>query len=91
MICSHIESFSRNLENLIHATEQSGLPVQLVLITTERTGPKGKLSALRSVISGNFCLSDDNLEIIQEFTEANKWVDVNPYLACDWGYAYNRL
>ena len=56
MICSHIESSSRDLENLVRSTEQSGLLVQLVLITTERAGPKGKLAALRSVISGNFFL-----------------------------------
>jgi len=57
---------------VIRATEQSGLPVQLVLITTQRTGPKGKLAALHSVISGKFCLSDDNSEIIEEFTEASR-------------------
>ena len=72
MICSHIESSSRSLENVIRATEQSGLPLQLVLITAQRTGPKGKLAALRSVISGKFCLFDDNSEIIEEFTEASR-------------------
>ena len=61
VICNHLVSPFRNLENVIHATGQSGLPVQLVLITTQRTGPKGKLAALRSVISGKFCLFDDNL------------------------------
>ena len=71
LICSHIESSSRNLENLIHSTEQSGLPVQLVLITTERTGPQKKLAAIRAAVSENFCLFDDNLEIIQEFAEAS--------------------
>ena len=72
LICSHIENSYRNLENVIHATEQSGLPVQMVLATTERTGPKGKLAAPRSVISGKFCLFDDNSEIIEEFTEASR-------------------
>jgi hypothetical protein len=41
VICCHIVSSSRNLENLIHSTGQSGLPAQLVLITTERAGPQG--------------------------------------------------
>ena len=72
LICSHIETSSRNLENVIHATEQSGLPVQLVLITTQRTGPQGKLAALRAAISGSFCLFDDNTEIIEEFTGASR-------------------
>ena len=72
VICSHIETSSKNLENVIHATEQSGLPVQLVLITTKRTGPQGKLAALRSAISGDFCLFDDNTEIIEEFVEASR-------------------
>ena len=72
MICSHVESSSRNLENLIHSREQSGLPVQQVLITTERTGPQGKLAVIRAAISGKFCLFDDNLEIIQEFSEASR-------------------
>ena len=72
VICSHIESSSRSLENVIHATEQSGLPVQLVLITTQRTGPKGKLAALCSVISGKFCFFEDSLEITQEFSEASR-------------------
>ena len=72
VICNYLVSPFRNLEKVIHATGQSGLPVQLVLITTQRTGPKGKLAALRSVISGKFCLFDDNLEIIQEFSEASR-------------------
>ena len=74
VICSHIESSSTNLENLIHATEQSGLPVQLVLVTVQRTGPQGKLAALRSGISGNFCLFDDNQEIIDEFVAASRHI-----------------
>ena len=60
VICSHIEASSKNLENLIHATEQSGLPIQLVLVTVQRTGPQGKLASLKSAISGKFCLFDDN-------------------------------
>ena len=74
VICSHIESSSKNLENLIHATEQSGLPVQLVLVTVQCTGPQGKLAALRSVIGGNFCLFDDNQEIIDEFVSASRHI-----------------
>jgi hypothetical protein len=72
VICSHIESSSRNLESLIHITEQSGLPVHLVFITTERTGPQGKLAAIRAAISGKFHLFDNKLEIIQEFSEASR-------------------
>ena len=42
VICCHIGPSSRNLENLIHSTGQTGLPAQLVLITTERAGPQGR-------------------------------------------------
>lgn len=43
VICSHIEASSKNPENVSSSTEQSGLPVQLVLIATQRAGLRSKL------------------------------------------------
>eukprot|EP00435_Cladocopium_sp_Y103_P033518 s1070_g8.t1 len=54
VICSHIESSSKNLERLIYATEQSRLPVSLVLVTDNRTGVRGKYQALKAVVKGFF-------------------------------------
>ena len=71
VLCSHIHDSESNLRNLLNVVQTSQAPFDLVLITTERKGPKGKLSSLRALApSGNYCLLDDNPEIAQEFAEA---------------------
>ena len=74
VICSHIEASSKNPENVSSSTEQSGLPVQLALITTQRAGLRSKLAALRVGIAGEFCLFDDNSQIIEEMVHASRLI-----------------
>ncbi|CAK9079655.1 unnamed protein product [Durusdinium trenchii] len=67
IICSHIERSQANLENLLYHTEISNLPVRDILITEQRYGEAGKLSACQALSSGLAFLYDDNPEVISEF------------------------
>lgn len=69
VICSHIHESEGNKQRLLHSVQQSQLPVGYVFITTERTGPKGKLQTLRTVTSGRLIIFDDNEQILREFLE----------------------
>lgn len=71
IVCSHIHESETNLQNLLHSVYVSELPVSLILVTTERTGPAGKFEAIKAVSQGQFALFDDNEEIIADFVSKN--------------------
>ena len=69
ILCSHIERSENNLRNLLNVTQTSQAPFDAVLITSSRTGPAGKLAALKAIApGGQYCLLDDNPEIAAEFS-----------------------
>eukprot|EP00435_Cladocopium_sp_Y103_P057976 s552_g20.t1 len=72
VICSHIEKSSGNLDRLIYVLEQSRLPVSLVLVIDNRTGERGKYQTLKLVVKGNFCVFDDNHQIIEDFHQESR-------------------
>ena len=72
VIVSHIESSSKNERNLVTAVQTSLLPVDLTLVTRQRTGAEGKVSTLKALTFAQFILSDDNPTILQEVQEANQ-------------------
>ena len=72
VIVSHIESSSKDERNLVTAVQTSLLPVDLTIVTRQRTGAGGKLSALKALTTSQFILSDDDPTILQEIQEANQ-------------------
>ena len=71
IVLSHIHDSVVNERNLITAVQQSSLSVDCVIVTRERTGPGGKFEVLRSLTRGQAVILGDNIEVLQEFSEAS--------------------
>ena len=73
IILSHIERSERNRNFLLKSVEHCGLPVDLVVITSSRTGLGGKAAVLQALLGqrgiGRACILDDNLQVLTEVKE----------------------
>ena len=73
IILSHIERSERNRNFLLKSAEHCGLPVDLVVITSSRTGLGGKAAVLQALLGqrgiGRACILDDNLQVLTEVKE----------------------
>ena len=73
IVLSHIERSERNRNFLLHSVEYCGLPVDLVVITSSRTGLGGKAAVLQALLGqreiGRSCILDDNLQVLTEVKE----------------------
>ena len=73
IILSHIERSERNRNFLLKSVEHCGLPVDLVVITSSRTGLGGKAAVLQALLGqreiGRACILDDNLQVLTEIKE----------------------
>ena len=73
IILSHIERSERNRNFLLQSVEHCGLPVDLVVITSSRTGLGGKAAVLQALLGqkeiGRSCILDDNLQVLTEVKE----------------------
>ena len=73
IIPSHIERSERNRNFLLKSVEHCGLPVDLVVITSSRTGLGGKAAVLQALLGqrgiGRACILDDNLQVLTEVKE----------------------
>ena len=73
IILSHIERSERNRNFLLKSVEHCGLPVDLVVITSSRTGLGGKAAVLQALLGqreiGRSCILDDNLQVLTEVKE----------------------
>ena len=73
IILSHIERSERNRNFLLKSVEHCGLPVDLVVITSSRTGLWGKAAVLQALLGqrgiGRACILDDNLQVLTEVKE----------------------
>ena len=73
IVLSHIERSERNRNFLLHSVEYCGLPVDLVVITSSRTGLWGKAAVLQALLGqrgiGRSCILDDNLQVLTEVKE----------------------
>ena len=68
IICSHIHDSYKNERLLVETVEKSRLPVHLIVITRERAGPAGKLSAVKAIFpSRRACICDDNPIVLEEW------------------------
>lgn len=74
ILVSHIEASERNKRNLLTAVTNSGLSVDLVLITATRVGEGGKLDTLRRLTSGQIIFADDNWEILGELERSDNTI-----------------
>ena len=88
VICSHIWKSQTNLDNLLWTVKENNLPVDLVIVTSERTGKEGKLHTLAALTPFNtrLLLLDDNSEI--KFLHIR--VPRKPRVS-DWPEAWNVL
>ena len=70
IVLSHIERSERNRNFLLQSVEYCGLPVDLVVITSSRTGLGGKAAVLQALLGqkeiGRSCILDDNLQVLTE-------------------------
>ena len=73
IILSHIERSERNRNFLLKSVEHCGLPVDLLVITSSRTGLGGKAAVLQALLGqrgiGRACILDDNLQVLTEVKE----------------------
>ena len=73
IILSHDERSERNRNFLLQSVEHCGLPVDLVVITSSRTGLGGKAAVLQKELGqkeiGRSCILDDNLQVLTEVKE----------------------
>ena len=73
IILGHIERSERNRNFLLKSVEHCGLPVDLVVITSSRTGLGGKAAVLQALLGqrgiGRACILDDNLQVLTEVKE----------------------
>ena len=73
IILSHIERSERNRNFLLKSVEHCGLPVDLVVITSSRTGLGGKAAVPQALLGqrgiGRACILDDNLQVLTEVKE----------------------
>eukprot|EP00434_Breviolum_minutum_P042141 symbB.v1.2.037496.t1/scaffold5556.1/size26356/1 len=73
IILSHIERSERNRNFLLKSVEHCGLPIDLVVITSNRTGLGGKAAVLQALLGqreiGRACILDDNLQVLTEIKE----------------------
>ena len=73
VILSHIERSERNRRFLLESVEHCQLPVDLVLITQNRTGNGGKAAVLQALLGeqniSRACILDDNLQVLSEINE----------------------
>ena len=75
VILSHIERSERNRRFLLESVEHCQLPVDLVLITQNRTGNGGKAAVLQALLGeqniSRACILDDNLQVLTEIKESS--------------------
>ena len=73
IILSHIERSERNRNFLLKSVEHCGLPIDLVVIISNRTELGGKAAVLQSLLGqreiGRACILDDNLQVLTEIKE----------------------